>query len=253
MHATQLLILVMVFCLTSIVSVVTGSTSLVTVPVMIECGIEPHLAVATNMCALIFLSAGGLTPLRRSEGLQRSHLSLNIVLTIVGSISGAVLLTRAPAHSLQIIIAMAMIGVAVFSVAIPDLGTALPESAVPKAHAVIGYSLTLVLAVYGGFFSGGYVTLLTAVFTAFFHMTFLESIAATKLMNTFSSVVATLVFAWRGIVDFKLGLLLGVSAFVGGLLGARIALKLNAEWLRRIFIIAVFALAARMLSAVMWR
>jgi uncharacterized membrane protein YfcA len=84
-------------------------------------------------------------------------------------------------------------------------------------------------------------------------MTFLESIVATKLMNTFSSVVATLVFAWRGIVDFKLGLLLGVSAFVGGLLGARIALKLNAEWLRRIFIIAVFGLAARMLSAVMWR
>jgi len=195
MHAAQLLILVMVFALTSVVSVVTGSTSLITVPVMIECGIESHRAVATNMCALTFLSAGGLIPLRRSAGLQRSQLILNIILTILGSVSGAVLLTNAPAHSLQIIIATAMIGLAVFSFANPNRGTALPKSTVPRAHAVIGYLLTFALAIYGGFFSGGYVTLLTVVFTACFHVTLLESVAATKLMNIFSSIVATIVFA----------------------------------------------------------
>lgn len=118
---------------------------------------------------------------------------------------------------------------------------------------MIGYTLTFALAVYGGFFSGGYVTLLTAVFTIWFHMTLVESIAATKLMNVFSSLVATGVFAWRGLVDFKLGLLLGVSAFAGGLLGAKIALKLNALWLRRIFVLAVLALAVSMLSSVGWR
>ena len=49
MPGPKLLILAAVFFLTSIVSVVTGATSLITVPVMIALGIEPHIAVATNM------------------------------------------------------------------------------------------------------------------------------------------------------------------------------------------------------------
>ena len=159
------------------------------------------------------------------------------------------MLISAPARSLQLVIGLAMISVAVFSLLKPDLGMAIPESGPSRTYTMIGYALTLVLAVYGGFFSGGYVTLLTAVFAVFFHMTFVESIAATKLMNVYSSIVATAIFAWRGIVDFKLGLLLGVTAFAGGLLGGRIALRLNVAWLRRIFIIAVFALALRMFIA----
>jgi len=47
-----------VFLFTSVISVVTGSTSLITVPVMIALGIEAHVAVATNMLALTFMSVG---------------------------------------------------------------------------------------------------------------------------------------------------------------------------------------------------
>ena len=50
-------------------------------------------------------------------------------------------------------------------------------------------------------------------------------------------------------MDWRLGLILGVAMFLGGLLGGMIALKMNAVWLRRIFLIAVLALAARMLYA----
>jgi uncharacterized membrane protein YfcA len=46
--ARKLLILVAIFFLTSLIGVVTGSTSLITVPVMIEFGIDPHVAVARS-------------------------------------------------------------------------------------------------------------------------------------------------------------------------------------------------------------
>ncbi len=46
-------------------------------------------------------------------------------------------------------------------------------------------------------FLGGYVALLTAAFVAFFHFTFIKAVALTKVLNIFSSVVATLVFARR--------------------------------------------------------
>jgi uncharacterized protein len=54
-------------------------------------------------------------------------------------------------------------------------------------------------------------------------------------------------------VDWKLGPILGIAMFVGGLLGGTIALKMNAAWLRPIFITAVLALAARMLFVALAR
>ena len=51
--------LVVIFFLTSIISVVTGGTSLITVPAMLQFGIEPRSAVATNMLALTLMSVGG--------------------------------------------------------------------------------------------------------------------------------------------------------------------------------------------------
>jgi uncharacterized protein len=244
----KLLTLVAVFFVTSMISVVTGSASLVTVPVMIQLGIEAHIAVATNMAALIFLSAGGLVPFWKHGFALRRELPLVAALTIGGSIVGALLLTKVPMRSLQLLISAAMIVIAVLSLIRRDAG-AMSSDAPDTTHVIAGYVLTLGLAVYGGFFSGGYVTLLTVVFAMFFHMTFVESIAATKLMNLCSSTVAVAIFAWRGMVDFKLGLMLGAVMFVGGALGGAVALKMNAAWLRRVFILVVFALAAKMLYA----
>jgi uncharacterized protein len=67
MTSPQLLFLIVVFFLTSGVSVVTGSTSLITVPAMFAVGIDPRTAVATNMFALTFLSAGGSLPFLRGR------------------------------------------------------------------------------------------------------------------------------------------------------------------------------------------
>ena len=63
----------------------TGSTSLITVPVMIALGIEAHIAVATNMLALTFMSVGGSLPFIGRGVLSRSRLLPAIALTIIGS------------------------------------------------------------------------------------------------------------------------------------------------------------------------
>ena len=73
--------------------------------------------------------------------------------------------------------------------------------------------------------------------------------ATTKVINVFSSGAATLVFFWRGVVDLKLGIVLGAFMFLGALLGGRIALFLSTVWLRRIFIAAMLGLATKLLLA----
>ena len=245
--AGVLAILVFAFFATSVISVATGSTSLVTVPVMISLGIEPHVAVTTNMLALTLMSLGGSLPFIGEKAVNRSRLPLCIALTAAGSLIGALFLLKAPVRSLQIIIAASMMVIVIFSLLHRTAGLEASDMPVSRYSDTTGYILTFFLAIYGGFFSGGYVTILTAVFVLFFGMTLLHSMATTKVVNLVSSGVATLVFAWRGVLNYRLGLLLGVVMFIGAMIGAHATLKMSALWLRRIFLAVVFALSLRML------
>lgn len=246
LSTAKLLVLIAVPFFTSVLSVVTGSTSLITVPVMIALGIEAHVAIATNMLALTFMSVGGSLPFMGEGVLSRSRLLPSIVLTVIGSGVGALLLLVVPLRAWQIIIAVAMIAVAIFSLLDRNLGQSSRDAPRSRAAELTGYGGAFVLAIYDGFFSGGYVTMLTAVFVVLFGMTFLQAVASTKVINVFSSGIATVVFIWRGVVDLKLGFILGVSMFLGALLGGRIALFLSTVWLHRIFIAAVLGLAVKL-------
>ena len=245
----KLVIVAVVFLLTSSISVVTGSTSLITVPVLIAFGIEPHVAVATNMLALVFMSAGGSLPFAKKGVIERRILPLGISLTVLGSAVGAFLLLSIPTGALQLTIAAAMIAVAVFSLLRHDRESG--QRPVTSASQAGGYLLTFALAVYGGLFSGGYVTMLTAVFVFLLGLSFLQAVATTKVINLFSSLVATAIFAIRGVGEYRLGLILGLVMFVGAVVGGHVAMRLSATWLRRIFVIAVIALAAKMLFSVL--
>jgi hypothetical protein len=173
--------------------------------------------------------------------------------------------------ALQVVIAIAMIAVAAFTVLKRNIGDEKHIVEVSRTARLSGYAATFLLAIYGGFFSGGYVTMLTALFVVLFGTSFLQAVAttkvinifsssvatkvinifsssvATKVINIFSSSVATLIFLWRGVVDVKLGVILGISMFLGALSGGRLALLLPGIWLRRLFIVAVLVLAVRML------
>ena len=133
MATGPLLWLMLVFFVTSSVSVITGSTSLITVPVMFQFGIEPRTAIATNMFALIFLSVGGSLPFlrRKTTVADRRRLTLLVPLTLAGSLLGALSLPRVPQHSVSLIVSGAMIAVAIFSVVYRKSGA--PEQ-IGRAH-----------------------------------------------------------------------------------------------------------------------
>ena len=243
MTLIQLLNLTGIFLIASVISVITGSTSLITVPVMFQFNIEPRTALATNMFALTFMSIGGTIPFIGKGVIDHRRLPVLIFLTLVSSILGALLVLIVPSKSMPLIISISMIAVTVFSIVNRDIGV-VPAVEVPSQIAsMAGYTATFILGIYGGFFSGGYVTLLTAAYVMLFRMTFIQAIATTKLINIFSSLIATLIFMVQGIVDYKLGIILGLTMFVGGIIGGRIALKLSNIWLQRIYLVVVSILA----------
>jgi len=245
--ATQaLIVLILVFFLTSVVGVVTGSNSLVSVPVMFQFGIDPRVAVATNMFGLTFMAIGGTIPFLRQGKIDVRKISPLIVLTAVSSGLGAAIVGLITGDAIKLIVSIAMISVVLFTILKRRSGVEKPHT-VSRGAMVLTFVLTFLLGIYGGLYSGGYVTILTATLVAFFGMTFSESVASTKLINVFSSSIATAVFMWQGLVDYKLGLILGLTMFIGAYVGAHYATKLDDLWIRRIFLTTVFLLAIKML------
>ena len=236
----DLVILVLLFFATSIVGVVTGSNSLITVPVMFQFGIEEKRAIATNMFGLTFMAIGATIPFIRQGKIEPRKLTPLIVLTIVGSALGALLVGYITNQSIRLIVSIAMFTVVVFTLVRSGPGKS-------ASFPTIGYVTTFLLAIYGGLYSGGYVTILTAAFVAFMGMDYAESVGSTKLVNVFSSGVATVVFIRQGLVDYSLGAILAVTMFAGAYVGAHYAAKMNEIWLKRIFLGTVVLLAIKTL------
>jgi uncharacterized membrane protein YfcA len=245
MAVYALIILIIVFFLTSVVGVVTGGNSLIAVPVMFQFGIDPKVAVATNMFGLVFMAVGGTIPFVRQRKIDYRRVSPLIVLTVISSALGAAIVGQIAGETIKLIVSVAMIAVVIFTILRRNsrIGKTGPIS---RRALVLTFVLTFLLGVYGGLYSGGYVTILTATLVAFFGMTYSESVASTKLINVFSSFVATAVFMWQGLVDYRLGLILGLTMFVGAFVGAHYVTKLNDLWIRRIFLTTVFLLAIKM-------
>ena len=61
-------------------------------------------------------------------------------------------------------------------------------------------------------------------------------------------LVATLIFAGKGLVDWGLGLGLSAASFAGAWLGAALARRVSNLWLRRVFIGAVVVMALKTLA-----
>ncbi len=245
MSTAALIVLAVLYFVTSIVGVVTGSNSLITVPVMFKFGVDERVAVATNMFGLTFMAIGATIPFVRSGSIEPRRLSPLIVLTIIGSAIGAVLVGVISGGAMKLIVSVAMLAIVVFTLAVPNRKS---EDSASSAWSITlaGLAATFLLAIYGGLYSGGYVTVLTAAFVGLFGMTYSGAIAATKLINVFSSGIATLVFIWQGLVDYKLGAILAVTMFAGAFAGAFFVTKMNESWLRTIFISTVALLAGKL-------
>lgn len=246
MSISSLIILIILFFITSAVGVVTGSNSLVTVPIMFQFGIDPKVAVATNMFGLTFMSIGATIPFLRGNVIDKKKISPLILITLISSALGAILVLYITPANIKLLVSIAMIAVTIFTLVKRNSGIVKAAEISPNAR-ILTYVLTFALGIYGGLYSGGYVTMLTAVLVAFFGMTFTESVASTKLINVFSSLVASAIFMWQGLVDYKLGAILAITMFVGAYIGAHVVTKMSDVWLKRIFIATVILLALKTL------
>jgi uncharacterized membrane protein YfcA len=231
--------------ITSFFSVSVGGTSLITVPVLMFLGMSPKSAVATNMFALIFLSLSGAAGLKKaSKKEQFNLLAFLSMLTVGGSFLGAKIILTIDQDFLEKVIAAVILAMACLLLFKKDMGIQVLKGRICSAGLIMGSILVFILGFYGGFFSGGYVTLLSFVLLLIFRLNFLQVAFATKVLNVFSSTTAFVLFSTH--VDFSFGIPMACTMSFGAILGAKWAIKKGDLWIRNLFFLVVAGLALKL-------
>lgn len=230
------------------ISVVVGGTSLMTVPLLISLGMTSKNAIATNMFALIFLSMSGAIGFRKEIDVKHSKsIAIFSILTICGSFIGASIVPAIDQNILRKVIAVVICVIAACFMLKRDLGVWERKDRILMWRFLGGTLLVFVFGIYGGFFSGGYVTLLSYVLIVIFGLNFLQVAYISKLLNIFSSIIACVVFHFHGLIIFPVAIPLAIAMSLGAFAGSRLAVSKGNLWVRNIFIVTAVILAVKLL------
>jgi uncharacterized membrane protein YfcA len=238
----QIVILSVLMVVTGAVGAITGGNSLINVPLMITVGMTPRQAIATNMFAVTFMTMSATARFARARLLRGRLLLPLAMITIITSGLGAVIAVKLPETVVKVVVGISMGALVVF---IAFHHKKEPPPSTP-ARRLAGWVGSALLGIYGGFFSGGYTTLMTVLCTVCFGLTMMESVAVTKPVNLVSCAAASVIFFAGGIIDLRVGLPLAAANLLGGWLGAHAALKGGDRFVRLLFLLTVAALAVKL-------
>ncbi len=107
-------------------------------------------------------------------------------------------------------------------------------------------ALAAVVGFYDGFFGPGAGSFLLFGLVRLFGYDFLGAAAATKILNLATNFGALMLFVATDNVLYAVGLPMAASGIVGGMLGAQLAVRHGSRFIRRMFLLVVAALIAKL-------
>ena len=139
-----------------------------------------------------------------------------------------------------------MVAMLAFTLLKPDIGKLHAPRFGLQHQRQLAAGIAAGLGFYDGFFGPGTGSILIFLFVAVLGFDFLRASALCKSVNWASNFTALCLFVWRGSWLPLVALSMAMANGVGGILGARTALRKGSGWVRAMFIGVVVALILRL-------
>ena len=226
------------------INTVVGSGTLITFPTLLAIGVPPVTANVSNTLGLVPGSLSGAVGYRRELSGQRDRLVRLGSASVLGGITGAVLLLVLPADAFNAIVpALIALGLllVVLQPAISRRVAARAESrgiTRPAHGALWVWVLVYGAGVYGGYFGAAQGVLLVAILGVGLTETMQRNNATKNVLALLVNLVAAIVFVFVADINWTVVLLIAVGSVIGGQIGAIVGRRLPA-WALRGFIVVV--------------
>lgn len=224
---------------------IAGGGGLITLPVLLSLGIDPHRALGTNKLQATFGSGGAAFHHLRAGTAKWADARRGFLLTFGGALLGSIAVQQFDPSQLKRFIPVMLIAVAAYVLFKPKFGERdePPRLTPGKFDLVFG----LGLGFYDGFFGPGTGTFFAMAFALGLGFNLIKATAHSKLMNFASNLASLLVFLSLGQVWFVAGLTMGAGQWLGARLGSGMVIKGGAKFIRPIFVTMVVAISLKLL------
>lgn len=238
---TAALLLIPAGVVAGALNVVAGGGSFLTLPLLIFLGLPHQTANGTNRLAILMQTAGAAAAFRRAGAMPKRVVARIGPAAVLGAAAGSALAVRVGEAAFLRFLAIVMV---LFTLAPLFHRGRSEETAEPGAPAGIGlFAAFLGVGFYGGFLQAG-VGFLSLGATTWAGYGLVAGNAIKVACIALFSVVSLAVFTANSVVDWPIGLALGLGTVAGGLLGARLSIRAGDRRLRLVVGAATLAFAA---------
>lgn len=240
-----LVVLFFVAMLAGFIDALAGGGGLLTVPALMAVGFSPAHALATNklqacggsLSASLYFIRRGVVNLREQK--------LNIAMTFIGSMSGALLVQHLKADLLRQILPLLVIGIGLYFLLMPRLGEE------DRQRRLYGLPFALVaggcVGFYDGFFGPGAGSFYALAFVTLCGYNLAKSTAHAKVLNATSNLGGLLLFVLGGQVIWGTGFVMMAGQFCGARFGSRLVLSKGQRLIRPMIVIVSAVMSAKLL------
>ena len=232
------------------INTVVGSGTLFTFPVLLAFGYGPVVANVSNTVGLVPGSASGAVGYRRELGGQRARIVPLAVPSVLGGITGAVLLLSLPVSAFKAIVPVFIALALVLIVIQPRLSRILNAHR-PRARERAGPIATMAVfasGVYGGYFGAAQGILLLAILGLALDEDLQRINALKVVLAGLVNLVAGVIFIFFASVAWLPALLIAAGSILGGVLGATQGRRLAPQALRGLIVVVGIVAIVRLLA-----
>lgn len=233
--------------LAGFVDSIAGGGGIITIPVLLATGMDPHLALGTNKLQASFGSCTASLHYIRGSLVDPKETVEGILFTAVGAALGTLAIQMIDAPYLKLLLPVLLAGVFLYILFSPDMGRL---DSRPVVHPFLFYlAAGLGLGFYDGFFGPGTGSFWTIAFVVFMGQNLKKATAHTKIMNATSNLVSLAAFLIGGKVLFLPGLLMGSGQLLGASLGSHMVIKKGTRFVRVFFLCVVAVTIAKVIHS----
>lgn len=230
------------------INAIVGSGSLITFPTLLAFGYAPIVANVSNTVGLVPGSLSGAIGYRRElAGQRRRAIPLGLS-SVLGGLTGAVLLLVLPASAFQRIVPVLILiacSLVAFQPRISRTLAARSRTASGLSPMLLG--TVYLTGIYGGYFGAAQGVILIALLGIFLTDDLQRLTGLKNVLQLLVNGVAALVFLVFAPVAWEAAALIAIGSIIGGQLGARIGRSLSPALLRTVIVMVGILAAVRLL------
>lgn len=159
---------------------------------------------------------------------------------------GASAVSLLPRQAVQPLILGLLVAILIYTVCKRDFGALHRPRRIGRRELALALTLGAAIGFYDGFFGPGTGSFLIFLFIRCFGLDFLHASAASKVVNLATNLAALCFFVPTGKVLLALAVPMAVANVAGALTGTRLALRGGTALIRRLFLVLVVVLIAKM-------